>query len=164
MYKKKSIKHFLWRGIQNPSRRTRFVLLLLFYVYVHIVYISGAPLQPFMMFDRPEVILIFSIAQECLCAYEITRDSVPCLSNCIITAARTARVLLYYYCYNNISQSPKAGQKFVALYTQLQWARIPSDHRSSDGQRMASVINVFSDVLLITRHKGHYCIRVSWHL
>lgn len=123
------------------------------------MYISGAPL-PFMMFDRPEVILIFSIVQECLCAYEITRDSVPCLSNCIITAAYTPRVLLYYYCYNNIFQSPKARRKFVALYTQLHWT-MPSDRRSSDGQRMKSVINVFSDVLLITRHKGHYCIRVS---
>lgn len=95
-------------------------------------------------------------------AHGITlRDSVPCLSNCIITAAaRHLLLLLLLLLYKTFPQ--------VRSFTESLWfyTHNCSDvnrrcHWSSDGQRMASLINVFSDILLITRHKGHYCIRVS---
>lgn len=48
-------------------------------------------------------------------------DSVPCLSNRIITAAaaRIVVAVVITACYNNISPSPKARRKFAALCTQL---------------------------------------------
>lgn len=68
----------------------------IYYSYIYTPYHICAPL-PFMMFDRPEVILIFSIALECFCMRMKLYDahSVTRLSNCIITdACGSARIVV----------------------------------------------------------------------
>jgi len=143
-----------------------------------------------MMFDRPEVILIFSIAQECLCtARNYTRFGslfVKLYHNrCSSAAYCYVLLLLLLYCCNNniiiISPSLKANRKFMHT---IAVDRRRGRHWSSatDGQRLynnnitcvrvytvcATVINVFSDVLLITRHVEDRTTLLysckSWHL
>lgn len=59
--------------------------------------IHAQPLQPFMMFDRPEVILIFTTRWECaLCDGRACDFLVPCVCQII------ALSVLYYYYYNII--------------------------------------------------------------
>jgi len=88
-YYVKTIKRFLPQRNSKFALYDRFVvlLLLLLLFYVQRTYCAHAPARrictypplPFMMFDRPEVILIYSVSlRNAFVRVEIVRDSVPC--------------------------------------------------------------------------------------
>jgi len=93
-----------------------------YYYFTCAAYLLQCTPLPFMMFDRPEVILIFSIAQECLCtARNYTRFGslfVKLYHNRYSSAAYcyVLLLLLLLYCCNSniiISLSMKANRKFI---------------------------------------------------
>lgn len=115
-------------------------------------------LQPFMMFDRPEVILIFMTRWECgLCDGRACDFLVPCVCQIIALS-----VVLYYY-YNNIITilhivivrtmmiiiiviiisfcRVVVGRKFCGFTTILYEPSASAAYRSSDGQRRVCMVH-----------------------
>jgi len=98
-----------------------------YYYFTCAAYLLQCTPLPFMMFDRPEVILIFSIAQECLCTVrnytrfgslfvKLYHNRWSSAAYCYVLSLLLL-LLLLYYCNNNniiiISLSMKANRKFM---------------------------------------------------
>jgi len=131
----------------HPVRPIRILLFKLLLLFTCAAYLLQCTPLPFMMFDRPEVILIFSIAQECLCTERnYTRFGSlfvklyhnRCSSTAYCYVLLLLLLLLLYCCNNNIiiiSPSLKANRKFMHT---IAVDRRRSRHWSSatDGQRL----------------------------